>query len=148
VAAHETDLWLELARQDSGWTGTDFKRSKSGADMVAARASRSLDAFAIERRGHYWILVAILARIVRVRRVTGFWNRPLACVFGPNVSWKLPDVGHHASAECSSAELAGSTSTSVGRPLPGTSVPRPSDERWVECTGGLSGKQQICRSFF
>jgi hypothetical protein len=80
VAAHETDLWLELARQDSGWTGTDFKRSKSGADMVAAHASRSLDAFAIERPGRYWIFVAILARIVRVRRVTGFWNRPLVCL--------------------------------------------------------------------
>lgn len=119
VAAHETVLWLELASQVSGWTETDLMRSKSGADMVAAPASRPLDAFAIERPGRHWVFVVILARIVRVRRATGFWNRPLAGLFGPNVSWKLPGVGHPASAECSPAELERSTSPSVGGPLPG-----------------------------
>ena len=123
MAAHETELWLELACQDSGWTGRDFKRMKSGADMVAARAPRSLDAFTIERPGRHWILVTILVQIVRVRRVTGFWNRPLACVFGPNVSWKLPDVAYPASADSPPVELKDNTSSSVKRPLPGTSVP-------------------------
>jgi len=108
VTTHENILWLELARQDSGWTETDLKRSKSGADMTAARALRPLDTFAIKCPGIHWILTAILARIVRVRRVTGFWNRPLVCVFGQKVSWKLPDVVHRASAYCSSVELESS----------------------------------------
>lgn len=121
VTAHENILWLELARQDSGWTETGLRRSKSGADIAAARAQRPLDAFAIKCPGIHWILTAILARIVRVHRVTGFWNRPLVCVFGLKVSWKLPDVDHGASADCSSVELESSKmGPSVSNdPLPG-----------------------------
>lgn len=45
-------------------------------------------------------------------RVTGFWNRPLAGVFGPNVSWKLPDVPIVLLHTSSPAELEFSTSHS------------------------------------
>ncbi|KAJ5103296.1 hypothetical protein N7532_003825 [Penicillium argentinense] len=87
--------------------------------MVAARAPGPLDVFAIGRPGRHWAFAVILARVVRVRRVTGFWNRPLAGLFGLNVSWKLPDVAHPASEEGSPAELERSTSPFVEGPLPG-----------------------------
>lgn len=43
------------------------------------------------------------------------------CVFGLKVSWKLPDVDHGASADCSSVELESSKmGPSVSNdPLPG-----------------------------
>ena len=99
VTTHENMLWLELARQVSGWTET--VQNEELNEMVAARNAVPGGGIGCHCN-ELGLLPRHLAGIgrdhchpctgVRVRRVTGFWNGPLAGLFGPNVSWKLPDV--------------------------------------------------------
>ena len=78
-----------LARQVSGWTGT--ATSVVGILLIEGGAPGSLDVFTIVRPSGASLtrigrVLSSSHGVVRSRRVTGFWNRPLAGLFGPNVS--------------------------------------------------------------
>ena len=132
--SHETRVVADLARQVSDWT--DTATSVVGILLIAGGAPGPLDVFTIIRPSGVSLtrigrVLSSSHGVVRSRRVTGFWNRPLAGLFGPNVSWKLPDVASLCFCILSSAELEGRSSyESVTRPLSGTSVPRPRKNLW------------------
>lgn len=132
--SHETRVVADLARQVSGWTGT--ATSVVEILLIAGGAPGPLDVFTIVRPSGASLtrigrVLSSSHGVVRSRRVTGFWNRPLAGLFGPNVSWKLPDVASLCFCILSPAELEGRSSYgSVTRPLSGTSVPRLRKNLW------------------
>lgn len=103
--------------------------------LFAGRGPEPLDVFTITRPSG-----ASLTRIgrglssshgvVRSRRVTGFWNRPLAGLFGPNVSWKLRDMVLSASASCRWPNWMSDMVMICDRAPVQKSVPRPGKNLW------------------